>query len=59
MKIHQQNVDEGINIEVMIDDENNVYIKFFPFTTDELATKYATMLANRIPYIFHTSGVQH
>jgi hypothetical protein len=46
---------DDIDIEVVVDDENDVYVKFSGFDDDEDAEEYAQFLAETLPLLLFES----
>jgi hypothetical protein len=46
---------DDIDIEVVVDDENDVYVKFSGFDNDEDAEEYAQFLAETLPLLLFES----
>lgn len=50
---------DDLNIEVVIDDTNNVYVKFMGFEDRDAADEYADFLATTLPLLlFETTKLQ-
>lgn len=52
-------IDKDVDLEIMIDHENNVYIKFTGFEDEFEATNYAAHLEEIIPLLFFESPTKH